>query len=211
MKITTYIAAVVGLGTMFTPCAASAQNAVGPPATASATAATTPPAIPVDQQPTKEQLAKLFETMRLRAQLQTYMKLIPEMVQKQVHAQFHETAEKLGTEPLKPDQQAALDKMLAKYMEKATNIITVDELLEDVSTIYQHHVSRQDVDAMIAFYASPAGQHLLDAQPAIMQEYMPMIMKRTQERGKALSDALAADLAEFAKSQNPSAESPAAK
>jgi len=29
-------------------------------------------------------------------------------------------------------------------------------------------------------------QHLLDAQPIIMKEYMPMVMKRTQERSAAL-------------------------
>ena len=34
---------------------------------------------------------------------------------------------------------------------------------------------------------SPAGQHLLDAQPKIAQEYMPLVMQRTQERTKTLT------------------------
>jgi hypothetical protein len=66
------------------------------------------------------------------------------------------------------------------------------------------------VDALIAFYSSPAGQHLLDAQPIIMKEYMPMVMKRTQERSAALIEGLTNDLEQLAKSIAPSADKPAA-
>jgi hypothetical protein len=196
---------------IFIPRAVIAQNALDQPAAAPTAAETTPAAIPADQQATKEQLAKLFETMRLRAQLQSYMKMIPAMVQKQIQEQFTQKAGKIDAGSLKPDQRAALDKLMTKYTEKAATIIGIDELLDDMSEIYQRHVSRSDVDAMIVFYGSPAGQHLLDAQPAIMQEYMPVVMKRMRERSTALNDEMIADLAEFVKSQKLSTEPPAAK
>ena len=67
------------------------------------------------------------------------------------------------------------------------------------------------MDAFIAFYQSPAGQHLLDAQPAIMQEYMPLVMNRMKERSKALTDDLMKDMAEFSAAAAPSTDKPAAK
>jgi hypothetical protein len=43
-----------------------------------------------------------------------------------------------------------------------------------------------------------------------MKEYMPMVMKRTQERSAALIEGLTNDLEQFAKSIAPSADKPAA-
>jgi hypothetical protein len=84
-------------------------------------------------------------------------------------------------------------------------------MLEDMSGLYQRHLSGSDVDAFIAFYASPAGQHLLDAQPAIMQEYMPLVMSRMQQRSKALNDELMKEIDEIVKSRAPAADKPPAK
>ena len=83
-------------------------------------------------------------------------------------------------------------------------------MISDMSGLYQRHLSRTDIDAFIAFYGSPAGQHLLDQQPAIMKEYMPMVMGRVQERTKALTDEMADDLAQLSKSMTP-ADKPAQK
>jgi len=170
------------------------------------------PTILPDQQPTREQLARLFEAMRLRKQLQGIMNAMPAMIQQQVKAQMEEMTSKLpGAKQLTPEQQAAIDKMMSKYLEKAINLYPVDEMLDDMASIYQHHLSRSDVDAFIVFYNSPAGQHLLDAQPAIMQEYMPMVMKRTQDRTRILVDEMAKDMEELIKSLAPADAKPAQK
>jgi hypothetical protein len=60
------------------------------------------------------------------------------------------------------------------------------------------------VDAFITFYSSPPGQHLLDSQPAIMQEYMPVAMKRVNERSNKLSAEMMKDIAEQVKAETPS-------
>jgi hypothetical protein len=52
------------------------------------------------------------------------------------------------------------------------------------------------VDAYIAFYGSPAGQHLLNLTPVMMQEYMPMAMKRVQETTKTLTDDMTKEMLE---------------
>lgn len=183
--------AVFGLGLAMAPWAAVAQApADQSPDTSAATAV-----IPVDQQPTKEQLAKLFEVMQLRKQMDSVMKMMPAMIQQQIKAQMQGlTSKTAGGKQITPEQQAAIDKIMSKYMEKAFSVYPVDAMLDDLTTIYQRHLSRTDVDAFIAFYNSTAGQHLLEQQPAIMQEYMPMAMKRAQEGTKTLTNDLTRDL-----------------
>jgi hypothetical protein len=174
-------AAAIGISLVLIPLAAVAQGPADQPASVSAAAV-----IPPDQQPTKEQLAKLFELMRLHQQVQSVLTMTQSMMQQQLSAQIKDRAGKLGSS-LTADQQAAIAKISDKYMQKAFNLFTIDELLDDMAGIYQRHISRSDVDAMIAFYSAPAGQHLLDAQPVILKEYMPVIMQRVQERSKALT------------------------
>lgn len=204
MKITKFSIAILGLGMAVAPVAVLAQ--------APAAAATATSTISVDQQPTKEQLAKLFEVMRLREQMQTVLKQMPAMIQQQMKAQMADMVSKLpGAKQLTPEQQATVDKMMGKYMQKALEIYPVSEMLEDMGSIYQRHLSRTDVDAFIAFYQSPAGEHLLDAQPAIMQEYMPLVMSHVQGRSKELNEELIKDMAEMAKSMAPTGTTPSGK
>jgi hypothetical protein len=184
-------AALIGMALALAPMAAVAQAPADQPA-----AATTAAVIPADQQPTKEQLTKLFELIRVHQQVQSMLTAMQSMMQQQLSAQTKERAGKHGGDSLTPDQQAAIAKISDKYMQKAFNLFTIDELLDDMTAIYQRHISRSDVDALIAFYSTPAGQHLLDAQPVILKEYMPVIMLRVQERSKALGEEEAKEMEE---------------
>jgi hypothetical protein len=207
MKRGCKFAVVLGIGLALAPWALG-QAPVQQPEASAAPAAV----IPLDQQPTREQLSKLFEVMRVREQAQSVLKVMPALVQQQMQAQAKEIEAKHPERDLsKPEHQAAFNKVMNQFMEKAFNIITIDEMLDDMTAIYQRHISRADVDALIAFYSSPAGRHLLDAQPVIMQEYMPMVMKRVQERSTALTQGLVNDLEELDKSWAPAKGKPAHK
>jgi len=185
-------AAAIGIALVMIPLAAVAQAPADQPATATSAAV-----IPPDQQPTKEQLTKLFELMRVHQQVQSVLTMMQSMMQQQIRAKIKEKADKVPSGSLTADQQAAIAKISDKYLQKAFNLFTIDELLDDMAGIYQRHVSRSDVDAMIAFYSSPAGQHLLDAQPVILKEYMPVIMQHVQERSKALGEDEAKEMEEI--------------
>lgn len=197
MKTVTRFAVVLGI--LLMPGVMFAQDAAEQPAAT----------IPASEQPTKDQLAKLFHVMRLREQMESVMKMMPTLVQKQVEEQAQAMAEKQSGGALTDDQQKALGEVMRKYMEKAMNVYTVDEMIDDMSSIYQRHLSSADVDAFIAFYSSSAGQHLLDAQPAIMQEYMPLVMNRTAERSKELTDELASELKNLPQFTAPKGDKPA--
>jgi hypothetical protein len=52
---------------------------------------------------------------------------------------------------------------------------------------------------------------MLDMAPVIMQEYVPMMMQRTQERIKPLMDEMGKEMEQIAKPAAPSTDKPAEK
>jgi uncharacterized protein len=155
-------------------------------------------ALPEDQQATKEQIAKLFEVMRLRQQMDTMMKMVPAMAQQTAQQQMKAMRDQMPAgSKLTAEQQEALDKMMQRIIEKAIASYPIDGVIADATTVYQRHIRREDADAMIAFYSSPAGQHLLDAQPVIAREYMPMVMARMQEVNKGLAAEVSKEVKDY--------------
>jgi hypothetical protein len=195
MKKVNCIAAVIAMGLAMTPWAALAQE----PAVQQD--ATSTPAIPADQQPTQEQLAKWFNLMRVQDQLESITKTMSAAMQQQMAAQIKQTQQahpEMGA--MDEELQQALTKVTNKFMERAMNLITSAEMIEDMTKNYQKHFTRSDVDGAIAFYSSPAGQHLLEKQPVILQEYLPVVLQRTMDRVKPLTEEMTKEMAEIAKS-----------
>ena len=89
---------------------------------------------------------------------------------------------------------SAIEKLLNQYSAKVPNVYSIDEMLADMSTIYQRYLTQEDVDAAIAFYSSTAGQDLLNAEPKIAREALPMIQQRSQAKGDALTAEMKKDL-----------------
>jgi hypothetical protein len=48
----------------------------------------------------------------------------------------------------------------------------VDEMIDAMVPIYQKHLTKEDLEGILAFYSSPLGQKLQREQPAMMQEGM---------------------------------------
>lgn len=187
------IAVLLTAGACTLPAALVAQDSGAPNGTV---AQQVVPAIAPEDQATKERLARLFDVMRIHDQMQSMRRIIPTMVETQVRQQMQAMSSQIAPgSKMTAEQRAQLDQLLHKYMEKAMNMYPVDEMIADMTALYQEHLTREDVDAMIAFYGSPAGQHLLDAQPKIAQEYMPLVMRRTAERTKTLTAEMMKDMA----------------
>ncbi|MGA7108368.1 MAG: DUF2059 domain-containing protein [Terracidiphilus sp.] len=164
------------------------------------------PAIAPEDRATKEQLAKLFEVMRIKDQMQSMRRIVPMIVESQMREQLKTmNAQVAGGAKITADQRAAIERILHKYVDQAVNLYPVDEMINDMTGLYQEYLSREDVDALIGFYSSPAGQHLLDAQPKIAQEYTPLVMRRAQERTKTLTAEMMKDLAALKQTAKPAA------
>lgn len=193
MKKAYYPALIAGLVLAALPIFARPQS--GQEISTTSPASTAAPALPPDQQATKEQIEKLFDVLRLRKQMQQMLGMMPAVVQQSFQDQMKNLSANLPPgKQLTAQDEAALEKVMNKYMQEAIGAYPVEEMLTDAIPVYQRHVSRTDADAVIAFYSSPPGQRLLDEQPAIMNEYMPIVMSHMQERTKHLTEDMAADM-----------------
>jgi len=155
------------------------------------------PRVAEADQPSKEQLLRLFEVMQIRSQMDSMLKMMPQAIQQQMQSQMDSMEANLPAgSKMTPEQKEALGKLTAKYMDRAMRLYPVDEMMNDMVEIYQHHLTRDDVDAIIVFYQSPAGQHLLSNQPAMMKEILPITMTKMQERSSALTSEFMKELAQ---------------
>src|SRR4029077_17344951 len=71
-----------------------------------------------------------------------------------------------------PEQKKQFQEMLDEVMHQALGPAAINEMLEATVPVYQRHLTKTDLEAMVAFYASPVGQKILHEQPAMVQESM---------------------------------------
>ncbi len=196
MRKSCQFAVVLGLASMLAPWMIAQE----PAAASTAEAGTT--AIAPEDQATKVQIGNLFEVMHLRQQFESTLDTMTAFARQQMDAQMKEASAKTGAQ-LTPEQQEAVRKVTGKFMEKAMHIVTVDDMIDDMTAIYQRHFTKADIAAATDFYSSPAGQHMLAEQPAIMKEYMPVVMKRVNERKQSLFDEMKSDMEEALQEAKP--------
>jgi hypothetical protein len=132
-----------------------------------------------DAPATREDILHLFEVMQVHQQMRSIMQLMLEQQDKI----FGEMIKK--RDPGMTDAQIAKSKVHAKDF---VNSFPVDEMLRDMIPVYQKHLSKRDVDAMIVFYASPTGQKLLREQPAMSAESMVAVSPRLKKAIGEMSD-----------------------
>jgi hypothetical protein len=123
--------------------------------------------------------------MHLDQQMQSLAKSLPAVLRQQID---QGPAPLANGKQLTPEQRKEWDALTESFVQKALALYPTGEMMADMAEIYQRHFTRDDVDAYIAFYNSPAGQHLLAAQPVVAKELLPVIMQRVQERAKALAE-----------------------
>jgi uncharacterized protein len=141
-----------------------------------------PPAAPAS----REDILKLFDVMQNREQVRRTMESMVNQSQALMRQQIKEHDPKITDEEL-----AELD----REAEEMWKSFPVDQMLEDAVPVYQRHLTKTDVEAMISFYSSPTGQKLLREMPAIMsegmqamypdiQKHMDAAMQRIEEKAR---------------------------
>lgn len=63
------------------------------------------------------------------------------------------------------------DQIVDAYVAKLAALMAGQEFIDRISSIYAQYFSLDDVNTMIQFYQTPAGQHMLAAMPTVMTEF----------------------------------------
>ena len=142
---------------------------------------------PVTPAPASRQdVLRLFDVMQNREQVRRTMESMVSQSQALMRQQIRERNPKITDEELAELDQDA---------EEMWKNFPVDQMLEDAVPVYQKHLTKTDVDAMISFYSSPTGRKLLREMPAIMsegmqamypdiQKHMDAAMQRIEEKAR---------------------------
>jgi hypothetical protein len=132
------------------------------PAKTTAKSQTSRPAAP-DGPPSAEQVMKLLDLLQVRDSLQVTLDAVKKQMRNSAEDQFREKIFTPSQEQLK-SLQAIVDDVFGD--------LSADDMIKDVIPVYQKHLTRSDVHALVTFYSSPAGQKILREQPAMVRESM---------------------------------------
>jgi hypothetical protein len=80
--------------------------------------------------------------------------------------------------PLSADEQAIMDKQQTKMIAIMKDELSWDNLKDGMIQVYRETFTQEEIDGIIAFYKSPAGQALIDKQPALMKNTMALMQQR---------------------------------
>lgn len=142
---------------------------------------------PADAPATKEEIQKYLQVMHSREM----MGKIVDAMSKPMHQMMHEQYLK-DRDRLPADFEARMNKMMDEMLKS----FPWDEMLDAMVPVYQKHLTKGDVDALVAFYSTPTGQKLIKEMPEItaeaMQEMMPLMRKSMDQMTQRMQEEIAA-------------------
>jgi hypothetical protein len=131
---------------------------------------------PVDPPASKEDIERYLQVMHSREMMTKMMDAMVTPMHQMMHEQFLKDKEKLP-----PNFEERMNRIMDDYMKK----LPLEEMLEAMVPAYQKHLTKGDIDALVAFYSSPTGQKLIQEMPAMaaeaMQAMMPLMRKQLDE------------------------------
>jgi hypothetical protein len=116
-----------------------------------------------------DDIRKMFDVMHIRDQMKLIMHQVSEQMRSVEHDQIRKQQPKVTDEEI-AKLDAVSDEMLREF--------STEGLLDDMVPVYQKHLSKADVDAMVGFYSTPTGQKILREMPAMTAEGMQAIQPR---------------------------------
>jgi len=132
------------------------------------------------------------------------MKNVMAAMTQQMHKIVHEQAQKQPNLPA--DFEARTDKMLDDMFKD----FPVQELIDVMVPVYQKHLTKGDVDGLVAFYTSPTGKKVLKEMPAMMQESMQAASGVAQKLMAEANERVKIQIAEETKKDDAGAKKDAA-
>ena len=104
-----------------------------------------------DTPATRDDVLRLFSVMNINEQMRTIMDSMMQQQKSLVHDMARRKNPNLTTEEL-----GRVDRI----MDESVKDFPIEGILDDMVPVYQRHLTKQDVSAMLAFYDSPTGQKI---------------------------------------------------
>ena len=76
------------------------------------------------------------------------------------------------------------NKLIGLFVEKFQSKFKADDLLDLTVTIYDKHLSKEDIDGLSAFYQTPLGRKVLTVLPQLVIESQTAGMKMREQIGQ---------------------------
>ena len=130
-----------------------------------------------NQHPSTEQVLKLLDLLQIRDSLQFTLDAMKAQMKNGTVENFREKV---------PSPTADQLRRINAIVDDAFRELSMDDLIHDLVPIYQKHLTRGDVQALVTFYSSPVGQKLRREQPAIMKESMQATSANQQQKMERL-------------------------
>jgi uncharacterized protein len=130
-----------------------------------------------DGAPSLAQVVKLMELLRVRDELQITLDAMKQQMKDAATETFSERIPNPTPEQLR-SVNSVVDDVFTE--------VSLDDLIKDLVPVYQRHLTRSDVSALITFYSSPAGQKILREQAAMVKESMRVAGANQQKRMEEL-------------------------
>lgn len=145
---------------------------------------------PADSPATKQDVQRYLEVTQSREMMSKMIDAMMKPMHQMLHEQYEKDKDKLP---------ADFEKRMNKLMNDTMKSFPWDEILDSMVPIYQKHLTKGDIDHLVAFYSSPTGQKFLREMPAITSEAMQTMMPIMKQRIDGMTRDLQQQVAEMIK------------
>lgn len=149
--------------------------------------------------PTREQVLQLFDLLKVRQNMEIMMEGMKDAARTGAEDMLRQKV----AEP--SEKQIA---MTHKIFDDVFDGLPIQEMMEAVIPVYQHHLTRSDIEALITFYSSPVGQKLLQEQPAMIRESVQVGSEIARKRMNEIMIKLDRHIAEMVESDEKATKKP---
>src|SRR5262249_43220165 len=140
-----------------------------------------------DTPATREDVQRYLEVMHSREM----MRQMATAMSKPLHQMIHDTYEK-DRDKLPPDFEDHMNKV----MDDMWINMPWEEMLDAMIPAYQRHLTKGDINDLIAFYKSRAGQKLLKELPTMSAEAMEAMMPILRRQMETMSQRIEVEAAQ---------------
>lgn len=151
---------------------------------------------------TKEDIQKYFAVVHTREMVTQMMEAMAKPIHQMVHEQYLRQKDQL------PEDFEAQEN---KRIDERIKSIPWAEVLDRTIPIYQKHFTKNDVDALVAFYETPTGQKLLKELPQITAEAIQTVIPILHENIDGMNKQVQEEVAAMVKGAKPKSDAAAPK